>query len=152
MDFIIDLPRVQGRDCIYVVVDRLTKFAHFFAISSTYTTTKVAEVFFREVFCLQGLPKNFVSDRDSWFIGDFWKELFRLVGTELTPSTNYRPQKYGKINTIDKWIEGCLRTYVTWKQKAWIIWLHLGEYCYNSTYHMSIGMPPFRDLYGYDAT
>ena len=74
----------------------MTKFAHFFAISSTYTTTQVAEVFFKEVFCLHGLPKNIVSDRDSRFVGAFWKELFRLVGTELTPSTSYHPQIDGR--------------------------------------------------------
>ena len=50
MDFITGLPKVQGRDCIYVVVDRLTKFAHFFAISTTYSAAQVAELFFREVF------------------------------------------------------------------------------------------------------
>jgi hypothetical protein len=86
MDFITGLPHVQGKDCIYVVVDRLTKFAHFFAISSKYSAAQVAESFFREVFRLHGLPKTIVSDRDSRFMGDFWQELFGLVGTELMPS------------------------------------------------------------------
>ena len=80
MDFIIGLPKVQGRDCLYVVVDKLTKFAHFFAISSDYSAAQVAELFFREVFRLHGLPKTIVSDRDNKFIGAFWKELFRLWG------------------------------------------------------------------------
>ena len=53
---------------------------------------------------------------------------------------------------VNKWIEGYLKNYVTGQQKAWIRWLHLGEYCYNTTYHMSIGMPPFRALYGDNAT
>ena len=65
MDFISGLPKVQGRDCLYVVVDRLTKFAHFFSISSDYSAAQVAELFFREVFRLHGLPKTIVSDRDS---------------------------------------------------------------------------------------
>ena len=69
MDFITGLPKVQGRDCLYVVVDRLTKFAHFFSISSDYSATQVAELFFREVFRLHGLPKAIVSDRDSRFTG-----------------------------------------------------------------------------------
>jgi hypothetical protein len=81
MDFITGLPNVQGRDCIYVVVDRLTKFAHFFAISSEYKATQVVELFFREVFRLHGLPKYIVSDRDNRFLNVFWQELFRLVGT-----------------------------------------------------------------------
>ena len=52
---------------------------------------------------------------------------------------------------MNKWIEGYLRNYVSEQQKAWVKWLHLGEHCYNTTYHMSIGMAPFRALYGYDA-
>jgi hypothetical protein len=57
MDFITGLPKVQGKDCIYVVVDRLTKHAHFFAISSKYKAPQVAELFFREIFRLHGLPR-----------------------------------------------------------------------------------------------
>jgi hypothetical protein len=91
MDFITGLPKVQGKDCIYVVVDRLAKFAHFYAILTEYNAVQVAKIFFREVFGLHGLPKNIVSDRDSRFIGTFWRELFRLVGIDLTPSTNYHP-------------------------------------------------------------
>ena len=95
MDFITGLPKVQGRDCLYVVVDRLTKFAHFFVISSNYSAGQVAELFFREVFRLHGLPKTIVNDRDSKFTSAFWQELFRLVGTELATSTSYHPQSDG---------------------------------------------------------
>jgi len=97
MDFITWLPMVQGKDCIFVVVDRLTKYAHFFSISAHYTTAQVAELFFREIFRLHGLPKTIVSDRDNRFMGRFWQELFRVVGTELTPSTSYHPQIDGQI-------------------------------------------------------
>jgi hypothetical protein len=71
MDFITGLPLVQGKDCIYVVVDRLTKCTHFFSISSKYSAMRVVELFFREVFQLHGLPKTIVSDRDSIFMGGF---------------------------------------------------------------------------------
>jgi hypothetical protein len=91
MDFITGLPMVQGKDCIYVVVDRLTKFAHFYAIPTKYIAMQVAELFFREVFRLHGLSRNIISDRDSRFIGTFWRELFRLVGTKLIPNTSYHP-------------------------------------------------------------
>jgi hypothetical protein len=150
-NFITGLPKVQGKDCIYVVVDRLTKFAHFFAISSEYKATQVAELFFREVFRLHGLSRYIVSDRDNRFLSAFWQELFRLVGTELTPSTSYHPQMDGQTEIVNKWIEGYLRNYVSGQQRTWIKWLHLGEYCYNTTYHMSIGMTPFRALYSHDA-
>jgi hypothetical protein len=91
MDFITILPKVQGKDCIYVVVDRLTKFAHFNAIPTEYSAVQVVKLFFREVFKLHGLPRNNVNDRDSQFMGIFWRELFQLVGIELTRSTNYHP-------------------------------------------------------------
>jgi hypothetical protein len=68
------------------------------------------------------------------------------------PSTSYHPQTDGKTEIVNKWLEGYLRNYVSGQQKAWIKWLHLGEHCYNTTYHMSIGMTPFKALYGYDAT
>ena len=76
MDFITGLPMVQGKDCIFVVVDQLTKYAHFFAISAHYTAAQVAELFFKKVFRLHGLPKTITSDRDSRFMGGFWQELF----------------------------------------------------------------------------
>ena len=72
MDFITGLPMVQGKDCIFVLVDPLTKYAHFFAISAHYTAPQVAELFFREVFKLHGLPKTIISDRDNCFMGGFW--------------------------------------------------------------------------------
>jgi hypothetical protein len=99
---------------------------------------------------LHGLPKNIVSDRDNRFMSTFWQELFRFVGTALTPSTIYHPHTDGQTEIINKWVEGYLRNYVAGQQKAWVKWLHLGEYCYNTTHHMSIGMPPFRALYSYD--
>jgi hypothetical protein len=88
MDFITRLPKVQGKDCIYVVVDRLTKYAHFFAILFEYKAPQVEELFFREVFRLHGLPRVIVSDKDIKFLSAFW-QLFRLAGTELTPNTSY---------------------------------------------------------------
>ena len=91
MDFSTVMPKVQGRDCLYIVVDRLTKFSHFFAISSDYSAAQVAKLFFREACRLHGLPKTIVSDRDSKLIGAFWKEIFWLVGTELAMTTSYHP-------------------------------------------------------------
>jgi hypothetical protein len=114
MDFITRLPKTKGRNCIYVVVDRLTKFAHFFSISSKYMAAQVADLFFREIFRLHGLPKNIVSDRDSRFMRAFWQELFKLAGTELTPSTSYHPicisiflQSHVYIGGISQSITNC---------------------------------------------
>ena len=89
MDFITGLPKVFDKDCIFVVVDRQKKFAHFFVVTTTFTVAKVAELFFKEVVRLHGLPKSIVSDRDSRFFSAFWQELFKIVGNNLTPSTRY---------------------------------------------------------------
>jgi hypothetical protein len=125
MDFIRGLPQVQGKDCIYVVVDMLTKFSHLFPISSKYFATQVAKLFFREVFQLHGLPKTIVSDRDNRFMGGFWHVLFRLVG-KIT-STKYHPKTDGKNEIVHTWLKGYLRNYVLRQHKAWIKWFHLGE-------------------------
>lgn len=151
MDFITGLPKVYMRDCMLVVVDRPTKFAHFFAISATYTAMQVADLLFREVFRFHGLSNTIVSDRDSMFLRLFWQDLFKLFGTKLTPSTSYHPQTDGQTEDLNKWVEGYLKNYVSSHQNAWVKWLHMGEFCYNSSYHMSIKMSPFKAIYGYDA-
>jgi hypothetical protein len=150
MYFITGFPKAQGKDFIFVEVDRLTKFVHFFSIATDYSAVQVVDLFFWEVFRLHGLPKTIVSDRENGFMSTFWKELFRLVGTALTPSTSYHPQTNGQTDIANKWVEGYLRNYVSGQKKAWVKWTHWGEYFYNTTYHMSIGMPPFRALYNYD--
>ena len=113
MDFITRLSRVQGSDCIFVVMDRLTKYTHFFVISVDWLASQVAELFFCEIFRLHGLPKTIVSDRDSRFLSTFWQEIFGLTGTELTPSTSYHPQTNGQTKIVNKWVEGYLRNYIT---------------------------------------
>jgi hypothetical protein len=112
MEFIIGLPKVQGKDRIYVVVKKLTKFYHFYAIPTEYSAVQVIELFFKDVFRLHGFPRNIVSDRDSRFMGTFWREFFRLVGTEMTPNTSYHPQTDGQTDIVSKWVEGYLRNYV----------------------------------------
>jgi len=81
MDFIGGLPKAQGKDNILVVVDRLTKYAHFFALSHPYTAKEVAELFIKELVRLHGFPASIVSDRDRLFMSLFWKELFKKAGT-----------------------------------------------------------------------
>ena len=101
MDFITGLPKTQGKDCIFVVVDRLTKFSHLFSISMDYNASQVVDLFFKDIFRMHGIPKNIVSDRDNKFMSIFWHELFRLVDTELTPSTSYHSQTYGKNEILN---------------------------------------------------
>jgi hypothetical protein len=91
MDFIEGLPKSNGYDVILVVVDRLTKYAHFVAIKHPYTTADIAQVFMDRIVKLHGLPQSIVSDRDTVFVSTFWKELFKLYKVKLNMSTAYHP-------------------------------------------------------------
>ena len=125
--------------CIYLLYR-----PHFQEIQVDY-------LLFHEFFKLHGFSKSIVSDWDSNFKSKFWKELFKLVGTSLDLSTSYHPQSDGKTKRVNQWFEGYLRIYVIRQQRACITWLHLGEFCYSTTFHVSIGMSPFKELYRYDA-
>jgi len=90
MDFITGLLRtVKHHDYVMVVVDRLSKIAHFIPIKTTYSASEVAQVFIREIVRLHDIPKEIVSDKDENLTSKFWKELFASLGTELAFNTTY---------------------------------------------------------------
>jgi hypothetical protein len=91
LDFVDGLPPSTGKTTVMVVVDRLTKYAHFIALAHPYTAKKVAEVFIANVVHLHGMPIAMVSDRDHIFLSTFWKEFFTLQGTQLKMSSTYHP-------------------------------------------------------------
>jgi hypothetical protein len=144
------LLKMQGKDCIYVQVGRLTKFAHFSTIPLDCSAAQVIELSFKEMFRLHGWPKAIVSGRDDRVTGSFWQVFSRLVCTKLTSSTSYHPPIGGQIEFGNTWAEVYLRNFIAGQQSAWVIWLHLREYFYPTTIHMSIGMTPFQALYDYE--
>ena len=92
MDFITGLPRtVKQHDSIIVVVDRLSKVAHFILVKTTYSASEVAQVFIGEIVRLHGFLKKIMSDKDAKFTSKFWKELFASLGTKLAFTTTYHP-------------------------------------------------------------
>ena len=92
-----------------VVVDRLTKYAHFFALSHPFKLSTVATAFMETIQKLHGNPKVIVSDRDPIFTGNFWTELFSCLGTQLAHSSSYHPQFDGKTKIVNKYLGGYLR-------------------------------------------
>ena len=91
MDFITGLPNSEGKSVIMVIADRLTKYAHFCALSQPFKASIVATAFMETVPKLHGNPKIIVSDRDHIFIGHFWTKLFSCLSTQLAHSSSYHP-------------------------------------------------------------
>eukprot|EP00253_Pinus_taeda_P020845 PITA_20845 len=149
MDFITRLPRTKkGNDSIMVVVDKLSKEAHFIRVQSTYKAVQIAHLFMQNVFRLHGLPKVIISDRDVKFTSTFWRKLFAELGTQLNFSTAYHPQTDGQTERVNHVLEDMLRAYVMLKPGQWEEYLHLVEFAYNNGYHTSTQLSPFEVLYG----
>ncbi|KAL0533347.1 hypothetical protein IC582_030166 [Cucumis melo] len=110
MDFITGLPRtLRGFTVIWVVVDKLTKSAHFVPGKSTYTASKWAQLYMSEIVRLHGVPVSIVSDRDARFTSKFWKGLQTAMGTRLDFSTAFHPQTDGQTERLNQVLEDMLR-------------------------------------------
>ena len=149
MDFIMGITNSKGKSVIMVVVDRHTKYAHFCALSHPFKASTIATSFMETVQKLHGNPKTIVSGRDPIFTGNFWKELFSCLGTQLAHCTSYDPQSDGKTEIVNKCLEGYLHCVVSDKQTQWVKWLPLVEWWYNTSFHTTEKITPFMALYGY---
>ena len=119
MDFITSLPVSFGFLVIMVVVDSLSKYAHFMALKEGYTTRVMAELFFSNVVKLHSVLKSIVSDRDKVFTSQFWRHLFKLQGTTLAMSSGYHLEINGQSKAVNKCIEMYLRCYIANNPKDW---------------------------------
>nr|GEU44447.1 hypothetical protein [Tanacetum cinerariifolium] len=149
MDFIGRLPNVKGKDIIFVVVDRLTKYSHFMVSGHPYSAKEVAQVFIDNVYKLHGCPSSIISDRDPIFLSAFWKEFLALQGIESKLSTAYHPQTDGQTEVVNRCLEGYLHCMVMKRPLTWVKWVALAKWWYNTSFHSSIGMTPFEALYGF---
>lgn len=131
-----------------VVVDRLSKYAHFSALPATFTAETVADTFIKDIVRLHGIPSGIVSDRGSVFLSAFWREFFHRQGTTLSYSTAYHPQSDGQTEVINRILEDYLRCYVTESHKDWLQYLPWAELHYNTALHSGLGMSPFEAVYG----
>ena len=111
-----------------VVIDRLTKYANFCALSHPLKASTIATAFMETIKKLHGNQKIIVSDKDPIFTGNFWIELFSCLGTQLAHSSSYHPQSDAQIEILKKCLEVYLRCFVYDKQTQWLKWLPLTKW------------------------
>ena len=149
MDFVTGFPKTnQGKDGVWVVVDRLTKSTHFLAIRTTDSLLTLSKLYVREIVRLHGVPLSIVSDRDVSFTSRFWKSLQKALGTELRLSTTFHPQTYRQSEIVIQILEDMFRACVLDFQGSWVEHLPLIEFAYNNSFRSSSGMAPYEALYG----
>jgi transposase InsO family protein len=149
MDFIMGLPRTQsGYDSIWVIVDRLTKVAHFIPVKTTYFGPYLAELYMSRIVCLHGVSKKIVSDRGTQFTSKFWERLHETLDTQLHFSSAYHPQTNGQIERVNQILEDMLRACALHYGRSWDKNLSYAKFSYNNSYQESLKMAPFEMLYG----
>ncbi|GKC02560.1 putative reverse transcriptase domain-containing protein [Tanacetum coccineum] len=149
MDFIVRLPKTpSGYDSIWVIVDRLTKSAHFLPVQMTDSMEKLTQLYMKEISCRHGVPISIILDRDSKFASRFWRSLQRALGTQLDMSTAYPLQTDGQSERTIQTLEDMLRACVIDFGGSWDRHLSLVKFSYNNSYHVSIKTAPFEALNG----
>ena len=149
MDFIVDFPKTaDGHDSILVVVDRLSKYAHFIPTTESISAEDLAHVFVDRIFKLHGMPKEILTDRGPLFTSAFTKELFKILDTRSVFSTAYHPQTDGQTERVNRILEDMLRHYVSPTQHDWNRHVPAAQFAYNNSYQESVRTTPFRLLYG----
>nr|GEV29747.1 putative reverse transcriptase domain-containing protein [Tanacetum cinerariifolium] len=149
MDFVTKLPKTAaGQYTIWVIVDHLTKSAHFLPMREDDTLEKLTRQYLKEVVSKHGVPVSIISDRDGRFTSHFWKSLNKSLGTRLDMSIAYHPKTDGQSERTIQTLEDMLRTCVLDFGKGWDKHLPLVEFSYNNNYHTSIKAASFEALYG----
>ncbi|GJU92829.1 putative reverse transcriptase domain-containing protein [Tanacetum coccineum] len=149
MDFVTKLPKTStGQDTIWVIVDWLTKSAHFLPMKENDSMEKLTRQYLKEVVSRHGVPVLIISNRDGRFTSQFWQSFQKALGTQLDMSIAYHPQTDGQSERTIQTLEDMLRACVIDFGKGWDRHLPLLEFSYNNSYHTSIKAAPFEALYG----
>ena len=148
MAFVTHLPQtLQRHEAVWVIVDRLTKSAHFLAIRITFTLEEFCRLYIREIVRLHGVLVSIVSDWDPRFTAHFWKSFQRAMGTQLMMSTVFHPQTDGQSERTIQVLDDMPRACFLDLKGRWEEHLHLIEFVYNKNYQASIQMAPYEALY-----
>ena len=144
MDFAVGLPRTQGGyDSIWVIVDRLTKSAHFLAVKTTYKASHLARLFISEIVRLHGVPSSIVSDRDPKFTSRFWRAFQHFMGSKLHLSTSNHPQTDGQtertIQTLEDMLRACVLESITIVIRRVSVWLLMKRCMGGNVGHLCVG-------------
>ncbi|GKE22077.1 putative reverse transcriptase domain-containing protein [Tanacetum coccineum] len=148
MDFVTKLPKTSsGHDTIWVIVDRLTKSAHFIPTKVIDSMETLTRLYIKEIISRNGVPISIISDHDSHFTSRFWQLMQNALGTQLDMSTAYHPETDRQSERTIQTLEDMLRSCVIDFGKGWERHLPLIEFSYNNSYHASIKAAPFEALY-----
>lgn len=143
MDFITELPLSHGFDATMVVVDSVSKRAHFIPTHTTVMALGLAQLYLQHVWKLHGLPCLMLSDRGPKFITEFMRELYHLLGITITVSTAYHLQTDGQMECVNQELEQYIQLFVNEQQDNWDTLLPLGEFTYNNHVHSATQHLPF---------
>ena len=149
-DFITQLPKSGEFDAIFVVVDRLTKQAHFIPTTSNVNAADTAEMFVQHIWRLHGTPRQIISDRGPQFVSQFLKEVFRRTGVVGSTSTAFHPQTDGQTERVNQELEQYLRAFTDTRQTNWSGLLPMAEFAHNTRAHAATRKSPFSLVYGYE--
>ena len=128
---------------VWVIVDRLTKMAHFVPVKDGQKSAEgCAKLFLVNIWKLHGLPSSIISDRDPVFTGKFWAELMGRLDVRLRKSTAFHPQTDGQTERVNQSLEQYLRQYCNYEQDNWYDLLPLAEYACKDVATISLWKTP----------
>lgn len=127
---------------------RLSKYAHFVALSHPFTAADLAQVFLDNIYKLHGAPTNIISDRDPLFTSQFWREFLLFLGIKQRLSTAYHPQSDSQSEVLNRCLEHYLRCFCWQRPYDWAQWLPLVKCWYNTTTHSTTMLTPFEVMCG----
>lgn len=149
VDFIVKLPISEGIDSVMVVIDHMSKLAHFIPEKETWSAQDLAKHFLSSVFKLHGLPHCIVSDRGCTFVSNFWTAIQTQLRNQPARSTAFQPETDGQVERTNATLEDYLQHFVSNRQDDWVDWLPLAKFSYNNSPSASMSHSPFFACHGF---